>query len=213
MSATGILRSAATSLIFAVLAMSGCATMDKSECLAVDWKTIGYEDGVAGRSGDRIAEHRKACARYGVTPDLESYQVGRRQGLREYCSPQHGFQLGERGGSYGGICPGDLEGAFVGAYESGRQLYLLESRVASATSHLGAAHRELEQVEHEIVEQSAVIVSGTSTSEARAQALLSTKELAERAGRLHSEIADLERDQARSEQDLQQYRAAIPPGG
>ena len=32
------------------------ATMSKDECRAVDWRTVGYEDGVAGHSGERIGQ-------------------------------------------------------------------------------------------------------------------------------------------------------------
>src|SRR6476620_8695628 len=86
-----------------MLVTSACSTMSKEECLAVDWRTIGYEDGVAGYSGDRISQHRKACAKYGVQTDLNQYQAGRAQGLREYCKPANGYRLGSRGGSYGGV--------------------------------------------------------------------------------------------------------------
>jgi hypothetical protein len=210
---TGTLRRSIAGLSFVALAMSGCATMNRNECVAVDWKTIGYEDGVAGYSGDRIAEHRKACARYGITPDLGLYQAGREQGLQEYCRPQNGFRVGARGSTYNGICPAELEGAFVNAYESGRQLYALESRVSNATSHLNSARHELDHVEHEIVEKSAVLVSNDSSNEDRAHALVSTQQLAERAGRLKAEIVELERDKLRCERDLDDYRAANPPIG
>ena len=173
---------------------------------------VGYEDGVAGRSGDRIAEHRRACAKYGVTPDLDAYRAGRNLCLREYCRPQNGSQVGERGGSYTGVCPADMEGSFVRAFESGRALYNLESRVANAANRLAAAHRELEQAEHGSVEQSAIVISKDANSEARAQALLSTKDLAEKVGRLKAEINDLERDKLRYQQDLAEYRAGLPPG-
>lgn len=206
------MRWSAAAMALAALALGGCASMNKNECLAVDWKTVGYEDGVAGHSGDRIAGHRRACAKYGVTPDLDAYRAGRNQGLREYCRPQSGFQLGARGGHYSGVCPAELEGGFVRAYESGRELYNLESRVAQAANRLAAAHRELEQAEHGIVEQSAIVISKDATSEARAQALLGTKDLAEKVGRLKAEISDLERDQARYQRDLVEYRASLPPG-
>jgi hypothetical protein len=209
----GTRRSSIMGLSFVALAMSGCATMNRNECAAVDWQTIGYEDGVAGYSGDRIAEHRKACARYHITPDLGLYRAGRDQGLQEYCRPQNGFRIGARGGVYSGVCPGELESAFVGAYESGRQLYALESRASNAANHLNSARRELEHVEHEIVEKSAVIVSGESSSEDRAHALVSTQQLAERAGRLKAEIVELERDKLRCERDLEDYRATNPPSG
>ena len=70
--------------------LAGCSsTMSKDECRTVDWRTVGYEDGVAGRSGERIGEHRKACAEHGVTPDLNAYRAGRAEGLREYCQPHN----------------------------------------------------------------------------------------------------------------------------
>lgn len=114
-----MLRASAALLL---LTLSACATMDRDECLTVDWRTVGFEDGVAGHSGDRIGQHRKACAEYGVTPDLTAYQAGRDEGLHEYCVPANGFRLGSQGGSYGGVCPTDVEVGFIDAYQSGRQL-------------------------------------------------------------------------------------------
>src|SRR6478609_9316856 len=101
-----------TGILVAVLALGGCASMSREECLTVDWRTVGYEDGAAGYSGDRIGEHRKACAKHGVTPDLSAYQAGRSEGLQEFCRPQNGFRLGANGGSYGGQCPAELDPDF-----------------------------------------------------------------------------------------------------
>ena len=52
-------------------ACSSTATMGQNECSAIDWRTIGYEDGVAGRPGAQIVVRRRACAKYGITPDLK----------------------------------------------------------------------------------------------------------------------------------------------
>jgi hypothetical protein len=201
------------SLPFALvaLAIAGCATMSESECRAVDWRTIGYEDGVAGYPGDRIALHRKACAKYGVRPDLTLYQEGRQQGLREYCQPSNGYRLGARGGGYGGICPADLEPAFVRALDSGHQLYTLQSRVNNATAQLSAKRQELDRVQHGIVANAAAAVSSSSTDKDRADAVIDTAELAERAGRLKAEIRDLEQQTVLYERDLEDYRANQPP--
>ena len=208
-SATRALRCAPLLL---ALSLSGCASMNKNECLAVDWRTVGYEDGAAGWPAERIADHRRACARYGVAPDLIAYQTGRSQGLREFCRPLNGYRLGERGGGYAGVCPAELEPDFVGAYDSGRELYNLRSRAAAAANRLDAAHREIEHTEHELVEQSALLVSNDASSEQRAQALISTKDLAEKLGRLKGEIGDLERDKARCEVELAHYHGWVPPG-
>ena len=198
-------------LALVAFVIAGCSTMSESECRAVDWRTIGYEDGVAGYPGDRIALHRKACAKYGVRADLTLYQEGREQGLREYCQPSNGYRLGARGGGYGGVCPTDLEPAFARAFESGHQLYALESRVNNAAAQLSAKRQELDRVQHGIVANAAAAVSNGSSDRDRADAVVDTAELAERAGRLKAEIRELEQQRVIYERDLEAYRANQPP--
>jgi hypothetical protein len=192
-----------------LLAIGGCATMDREECLTVDWRTVGFEDGAAGYSSDRIGQHRKACAEYGVTPDLTAYQEGRAEGLREYCVPANGFRLGSQGGSYSGICPSDLDPEFADAYHSGRQLYTLESRLSNVSSQLDSRRGDLRSAESDIVSRSAVAISNDATAEQRAQAVLDVKHLGERVGRLKSEIRQLEEERVHCERDLQDYRATL----
>ena len=192
-----------------LLALSGCATMDREECLTVDWRTVGFEDGAAGHSGDRIGQHRKACAEHGVTPDLTAYQQGRAEGLREYCVPAMGFRLGSQGGSYNGICPADLDPAFADAYHAGRQLYTLESRLSNVSHRLDSRRADLRTAESDIIKKSAVAISSDATPEERAQAVLDVKNLGERVGRLKSEIRQLEEERVHSERDLQDYRATL----
>jgi uncharacterized small protein (DUF1192 family) len=168
---------------------------------------------VEGYPGDRIAQHRKACAKYGVTTNLALYQQGREQGLREFCQPANGYRIGVRGGTYAGVCPTNLEPAFVAAFDSGHQLYALESRVSNAASQIDYKQRELDQIEHGIVANSAEIISSDSTPKDRADALVDTAQLAERIGRLKQEIRELEADKIRYERDLDAYRASAPPVG
>jgi len=192
-----------------LLAAAGCATMDRDECLTVDWRTVGFEDGVAGYSGDRIGQHRKACAKHGVTPDLTAYQDGRSEGLREYCVPANGFRLGSQGGSYSGMCPADLDPDFADAYHSGRQLYTLQSRLSNVSYQLDSKRGALRNAESDIVTKSAVAISSDATGEERAQAVLDVKHLGERVGRLKSEIRQLEEERVHCERDLQDYRATL----
>ena len=63
------MRSTALLLSLGTLLLGACATMDADECRTVDWRTVGYEDGVAGQPGDRIGTYRRDCAEHGVTPD------------------------------------------------------------------------------------------------------------------------------------------------
>jgi hypothetical protein len=187
--------------------------MSKNECLTVDWRTVGYEDGVDGYSADRIAQHRKACAKYGVGTDLALYQQGREQGLQEYCKPANGYRVGVRGGAYPGVCPASLEQPFAAAFDSGHQLYVLESRVSNTTAQIDYKRRELDRIEHGIAANAAEVVSNESTAKDRADALVDTAQLAERIGRLKGEIDQLETDRSRFERDLENYRANQAPIG
>jgi len=194
-----------------LLVLGGCASMSKNECLTVDWRTVGYEDGVAGYPGDRIAQHRKDCAKYGVTTDLGLYQQGREQGLQEYCQPSNGYRIGAQGGGYAGVCPANLEPAFAAAFGSGHQLYSLEARVSNTVNQINYKRQELDRIEHGIVSNAAAVVSSDSTSQDRADAVVDTAQLAERAGHLKAEIRQLEEDRVRYERDLEAYRSTQQP--
>lgn len=194
-----------------LLVLAGCGSMSRNECLTVDWRTVGYEDGVAGYSGDRIGQHRKACAKYGVSTDLQLYQQGRESGLREFCTPTNGYRIGVQGGGYAGVCPANLEPAFLAAFDSGHQLYSLQARVNNTVNRINYKRQELNQAEHGIVSSAAAAVSGDSTSQSRADAVVDTAQLAERAGRLQDEIRQLEEERVRYEHDLEEYRSTQPP--
>ena len=188
----------------------GCSsTMSKDECRTVDWRTIGYEDGVAGHSGERIGDHRRSCAEHGVTPDLVAYRAGRAEGLREFCQPHNGYRAGVNGTPYYDSCPAELAPAFVAAYEEGRELYVRTRRVTDADEAIAYRRREIVRLEKRIADRAFTAIDDTATPEARAQSVLDTKNAAERIGRFKSEIATLERDRARYQQELDTYRATV----
>ncbi len=92
-------------LLTGVLALSGCSSLNEKECQAADWRMIGYEDGALGRSTMQLKEHREACAKHGITPDLDTYRMGHEAGLVEYCHPLKAYQLGRGGKAYPRLCP------------------------------------------------------------------------------------------------------------
>ena len=196
-------------LVLIPLLLGACTSMSAEECSVLDWRSVGYEDGVAGLSGSHIGHYRKACAKHGVGTDLSAYQAGREMGLREYCQPANGFRVGARGESYQGVCPAALEHDFLDSYESGHKLFSLERRASHATQQLAYKREELNRLEQEIVSSGAVLVATDTTTEDRAHALVETKQLAEEKGRTEVEIRDLERDRARYERDLETYRATV----
>ena len=198
--------------VFALLGASGCATMDENECLTVDWRTVGYEDGAAGYLGERIGLHRKACAKHGVTPNLGEYQLGRDAGLREYCVPATGFRIGSQGYNYNGVCPPELDDQFVSAFESGHHLYELRAKVARVIDLLNAKQDALDDAQARISEQTALIASNDATREQRVAAAADVKHLAEKIGRLKEEIRRLEHDKVHYERDVEDYRATLTYG-
>ncbi len=200
---------ATASLILVPLVLSACTSMSAEECSVLDWRSVGYEDGVAGLPGNHIAQYRKACAKHGVGTDLSAYQAGRATGLQEYCQPSNGFRVGARGDVYQGVCPAPLEPAFLASYDSGHQLYTLEWRATNATRKLAEKRNELNGIEQGIVSDAAVLVAEDSKAEDRAHALVDTNQLAERKGRIEAEIVQLERDRAGYQRDLEAYRATV----
>lgn len=194
-----------------LLLLTGCSstTLTKDECRTVDWRTVGYEDGVAGRPADQVGLHRQACAEHGVKPDLDAYLAGRNAGLREFCQPYNGYRAGASGVEYYDSCPPELAPAFEEAYESGRQLYVREQRVRDAEAAIAARRNEVLRLEDSILRRGFRVADATATPEQRTQAVLDTRQAAERIGRLKSEIKALELDRARYEQELVAYRNTV----
>jgi hypothetical protein len=190
-------------------AVTSCSSMSANECMATDWRTVGYEDGVAGYSGDRVGKYRKSCSKHGITPDLGQYQAGRDQGLREFCKPLNGFRIGSGGRGYSGICPSPLDAPFLEAYESGRHLHSLRERVADAAHDISALREESERIDANLASAAAQILDSATTTERRAQLLIDSKHMAERKGEIRTRIPQRERDLEAYRRELDDYRTTL----
>jgi len=207
-----LLQFSPLALACALLLLAGCASkMSKDECRTVDWRTVGYEDGVAGQPGDRIGEHRRACAEHGVTPNLDAYLAGRTAGLREYCQPHNAYRAGANGYTYFDTCPADLAPAFVKAYDEGRALYVRERKVTETDELIEQKRREIRRLEDRVAESAFDVIDKDATPEQRTQGVLDTKQAAERIGQLKTEIAQLEQERARYQAELDAYRKTVVP--
>jgi hypothetical protein len=202
-------RLATLAALLALGALSGCASMSQEECKLADWYTVGFEDGSRGYTADRIGQHREACAEHGVAPDLQAYQSGREAGLREYCRPTTGFRLGSGGNHYNGVCPGDLEASFMPAYQDGRQLYRLQSRVNTIESTINSRHGDIESIKQTLAEDEALVIAGDTSREDRVLLLKEIWDLAKRQGELEEEIKNLQVERASRIQELENYRSEI----
>lgn len=196
-------------MFLALAGLSGCASMSSDECLASDWSAVGYEDGSRGYTSDRFSQHRKACAKHGVTADFSAYQAGREQGLVEFCQPGRGFSVGVNGGGYSGVCSANLEDDFLDAYNAGYHLYTLRSNVSRATSSINSKEYELDRIEESIAVNALAMVSPETSNEERVLLVVDLKHMSERTGQLQAEIRELQDYRARSQVELDNYQVVL----
>jgi Protein of unknown function (DUF2799) len=165
-------------LSLAALQLTGCATLSENECRSADWQAIGYRDGANGYDAGRLASHTEACAEYSIDPDRREYEIGRFRGLEIFCTAQKGVQVGRQGSGYSGVCPADIEPAFLDGYDLGRRMYEVDQYLSRLRQDIDQTQRALDQKDPPLKDS-------------------------ER-DRLIYRLRDLERDYGRSESDLRQ---------
>ena len=193
----------------AVFVLAGCSGMSEQACLTTDWRTVGFEDGTFGRSVANIGSYRNACADYGVAPDLEAYRAGHAEGVEIYCRESNGFAVGHSGATYQGVCPANLEAAFVSEYNAGRRLHDLESALRNADARIASNYRAQESIKRELAENVAKTIATDTTPEQRVALVMRSADLGKRFGELTTEIQQLERDRALAESALLDYEQTL----
>lgn len=164
--------------IFLFLALAGCASLDKDECLRADWYAIGLEDGARGRALERLGDHRRARAKHSVAPDGERYVAGRNEGLKTFCTFERGFSEGRAGRPQSGACPHPQASNFLAGYHRGRDLHDL--------------HRKLGEVEQEIARTKQALKDGIPEPRARSRQVERLEALTREAEQLQDRIEDAE---------------------
>lgn len=126
-----------------IAALSGCASLDRKECVSADWYAIGLEDGARGRPLERLGDHRRACAEHGVAPQAERYVAGRNEGLKTFCTYERGYSHGRSGHNYAGACPENMARGFQMGYQRGRELHDLHRRLADVQGQISRSKSAL----------------------------------------------------------------------
>lgn len=204
MSATRVISLAAAAFVLA-----GCSGMSEQACVTADWRTVGFEDGTAGRSEANIGRYRQQCGEYGVAPDLETYRAGHAEGVRVYCRESNGFAVGHSGATYQGVCPADLAPAFVAEYNAGRRLNELESALSGIDARIASNYRAQDNIKKELTGIAAEMIASDTTTDERVAMVTRSADLGRRYGELTSEVQQLERARALAERDLLDYRATL----
>lgn len=123
-------------ILASALALSSCATLSKEQCIMGNWQAIGYNDGVAGYSAERLASHSKACAKAHVSPDYLAWERGRQQGLKKYCTPNNAYAVGRRGQQFNSVCPSEMLPELRKSYTQGYNYYKLAAQLQNDQQQL-----------------------------------------------------------------------------
>lgn len=188
-------------LVF-VLLSGGCATMNKSECQTADWVMIGMGDGARGYQESYIDNHRRACAKFGVTPDLNLYRDGYSQGIRRFCTARNGFSIGRSGRQYNGACPSDLQQEFWQAHALGQEIYQCLEKIKSINVAINAKEEEIEKVIATNNDNEQLLIHGELPPTERAILLEDIKATKKTLSQIEDEIYDLEGLRANGEDEL-----------
>ncbi|MBL4606904.1 MAG: DUF2799 domain-containing protein [Pseudomonadales bacterium] len=188
-------------LVFPLI-LSACASLSKDECKLANWEVIGYEDGNKGQSQAQIGKHRSACAKHGIAPDLAAYQQGHQRGVRNFCNPGRGYSMGSKGIRYNGMCPKDLEPAFLTAYRAGKKVHVARQQVKTLQNKQNKQTTELKTVKTQLRAKEGLLLSPQGSLAQKASLLLEIKDLNQRSGELAAQIKQTEKELALSRAKL-----------
>lgn len=192
--------------------LAGCGSnpsVSKNQCLANDWQTLGYRDGVNGRRSTELLKHQDACLKHGVTPDRQQYTMGWQQGVREYCTPNNAFYIGETGAGHYNICPADQATAFLDAYQNGRDLYRARSAVVRIENQISKAEYRIEAIKTQIVASSTAQLDPELTADRRVTLLAETARLVDEKAKLERELPSLRFELQEKRRELDRVSAAL----
>lgn len=189
-------------LFTGVSLLGGCASMSEDECRNADWYMIGLEDGSRGAAVTTLANHRKACAKANVTPDLNAYESGHRTGLTRYCTYTNGVSLGRSGAGVNGSCPASAV-AFFDGYDHGHQIYEASRKVASIKAKITETEGLLETLSTDIETAEQTLVEGTGDKNTRRDMLNSLRDMREEVSVHTEELSHLQYSLKRAERHYQ----------
>jgi len=110
-------------LLLFCLALSSCSNMKPQECIGANWKDIGYNDAIQGRTV-WLKSRTQACSKINLKPNASAYLAGHQAGSKRFCTYNTGFAYGRRGEIRTNICKSpELAKAFNAGYKEGWSAY------------------------------------------------------------------------------------------
>lgn len=150
---------------FSFLGLWGCGTMSKRDCGSVNWEKIGLIDGRMGRSSDYIQRHIVTCGN--DLPNRETYEIGRKLGVVDYCTPGSVYREGSDGRPLADVCPTEIIKELRDHHSEGLKTYDLKAERVRVEKERAekreAAHKDNTFVGE--ISKAYSLVSGTSPTE------------------------------------------------
>ena len=114
------------------------------------WHARGVMDGVEGAPASKVNEYQSICAKYSVQVDHATYEEGRQQGAKRYCTRLNGFSVGMDGDRYQNSCPESVERDFLSGYQPGRMMWTAVNNVQAAQSIVRSSTQKIQSIERQI---------------------------------------------------------------
>lgn len=155
-------------MVIAAIFISGCAGMSKKECSTADWYAYGQQDGQAGAPASTVNRYVENCSKHDVPVNRSQYQQGWDIGIRRYCTPQNGYQVGLSGRELPMVCPSDMQAEFAKAHARGLTEFKIKRDISNAEQALSRLDSQQKNLTDQLIEASArelAGIEGTSPDE------------------------------------------------
>jgi hypothetical protein len=123
--------------------LAGCATLNKAQCEAGDWRNLGASDGGRGFPLSYIDEHITACKEHNISVNRQLYEAGRNEGLVSYCRLERAESEGRAGRTNHRVCGGSFGASFDLIYEAARDIYRVQTDIDVADARLDDLLRQV----------------------------------------------------------------------
>ena len=107
-------------------------------------------DGADGAPPSKVNEYQSVCAKYSIQVDQATYEEGRQQGAKRYCTRANGFSIGMDGDRYENSCPESVERDFLSGYQPGRLMWTAVNNVQAAQSVVRSSTYRIQNIENQI---------------------------------------------------------------
>ncbi len=133
-------------IAWCVASLGGCAALSEEECRSANWYALGDTDGSRGANPNhKLERYHEACTKIGITPQVDPYIAGWKQGVARYCTPDNAYAAGRAGQTYHGVCTGDADRLFRINYGYGYRIYEIRRRIADIEEEIRQREIKLQE--------------------------------------------------------------------